>query len=172
MPPSNALTVSRRLAAVLGADRNYHDTEFGPTNVAMHAVGVAVELGNGQQALDRAAHVRHAEQLSAERQARYLVDIARAHLLARSSRDALIALVKAEHIALLSRFRPRTRGYRRWCSEPAGGRHHAWRPPRPPVEQTRVSSRVMGGSMEKYSRSGADASASCDVLNLEAGDDR
>ncbi|HEY1439953.1 MAG TPA: XRE family transcriptional regulator, partial [Mycobacterium sp.] len=93
------LTVARRLAAVLGADRNYHDTEFGPTNVAMHAVGVAVELGNGQQALDRAVHVRHAEQLSAERQARYLIDIARAHLLTCSGRDALLALVKAEHIA-------------------------------------------------------------------------
>jgi hypothetical protein len=94
-----SLTVARRLAAVRGADRNYHDTEFGPTNVAMHAVGVAVELGNGQQALDRAAHVRHPEQLSAERQARYLIDIARAHLLTRSGRHALLALVKAEHIA-------------------------------------------------------------------------
>ncbi len=93
------LMVARRLAGVLGGDRNYHDTEFGPTNVAMHAVGVAVELGNGQQALDRAAHVRHAEHLSPERQARYLVDMARAHLLTRSGRDALRALVKAEHIA-------------------------------------------------------------------------
>ncbi len=93
------LTVARRLAAVLGADRNYHDTEFGPTNVAMHAVGVAVELGNGRQALDRATRVRHAAQLSAERQARYLIDIARAHLLTRSGRDALLALVKAEQIA-------------------------------------------------------------------------
>ncbi|MDD4868708.1 MAG: XRE family transcriptional regulator, partial [Mycobacterium sp.] len=93
------LMVARRLAAVLGADRNHHDTEFGPTNVAMHAVGVAVELGNGQQALDRAAHVRQAEQLSPERQARYLVDIARAHLLTRSGRDALRALIKAEQIA-------------------------------------------------------------------------
>jgi transcriptional regulator with XRE-family HTH domain len=94
-----SLTVARRLAAVLGTDRNYHDTEFGPTNVAMHAVGVAVELGNRQQALDRAAHVRHPEQLSAERQARYLIDIARAHLLTPSGRHALLALVKAEHIA-------------------------------------------------------------------------
>ncbi|MCV7121020.1 transcriptional regulator [Mycobacterium nebraskense] len=93
------LTVTRRLAAVLGGDCNHHDTEFGPTNVAMHAVGVAVELGNGQQALDRAAHVRHPEQLSPERQARYLIDIARAHLLTRSGRGALLALVKAEQIA-------------------------------------------------------------------------
>ena len=93
------LIVARRLAGVLGGDSNYHDTEFGPTNVAMHAVGIAVELGNGQQALDRAVHVRQAEQLSPERQARYLVDIARAHLLTRSGRDALLALVKAERIA-------------------------------------------------------------------------
>lgn len=51
-------------------------TNSGPTKVAMHAVGVAVELGNGngQQALDRAARVRHAEQLSPGRQARYLID--------------------------------------------------------------------------------------------------
>ena len=83
-PPNNASSFARQLAAMLGADRNYHDTEFGPTNVAMHAVGVAVELGNGQQAIDRAAHVRHPEQLSPERQARYLIDIARAHLLTRS----------------------------------------------------------------------------------------
>jgi len=93
------LTVASRLAGILGANHNYHDTEFGPTNVFMHAVGVAVELGNGQQALDRAVHVRHAEHMSPERQARYLVDIARAHLLTRSGRDALLALVKAEHIA-------------------------------------------------------------------------
>ena len=93
------LTVARRLAGVLGSDRNHHDTEFGPTNVAMHAVGVAVELGNGQQALDRAAAVRHPEHLSPERQARYLIDIARAHLLTRSGRGALLALVKAEQIA-------------------------------------------------------------------------
>lgn len=91
--------MARRLAGVLGGDRNHHDTEFGPTNVAMHAVGVAVELGNGQQALDRAAAVRHPEHLSLERQARYLIDIARAHLLTGSGLNALRALIKAEQIA-------------------------------------------------------------------------
>jgi len=93
------ITVARQLAGVLGANHNYHDTEFGPTNVSMHAVAVAVELGNGQQALDHAVHVRQTDQLSPERQARYLIDIARAHVLTRSGRDALLALVKAEHIA-------------------------------------------------------------------------
>ncbi|MGH3636987.1 MAG: helix-turn-helix domain-containing protein, partial [Mycobacterium sp.] len=93
------ITVARRLAGALGANHNYYDTEFGPTNVSMHTMAVAVELGNGQQALDHAAHVRHADQLAAERQARYLIDVARAHVLTRSSRDAMLALVKAEQIA-------------------------------------------------------------------------
>lgn len=45
--------MARRLVAVLGGDRSYHNTKFGPANVAMHVVGVAVKLANGQQALDR-----------------------------------------------------------------------------------------------------------------------
>jgi len=37
--------------------------------------------------------------MSTERQARYLVDLARAHILTRSPAQALQALIKAEHIA-------------------------------------------------------------------------
>jgi len=94
----HSINVARELAAALGGDHNYHGTEFGPTNVVIHAVAVAVELGNGQQALDRATHVR-TEHMSTERQARYLVDLARAHILTRSPTQALQALIKAEHIA-------------------------------------------------------------------------
>lgn len=94
-----SLTVARQLAGALGGDRNYHDTEFGPTNVTMHAVHVAVELGNGQQALDRSARLQHIEHMSAERQTRYLIDIARAHVLTRSSRQAMLTLIRAEQVA-------------------------------------------------------------------------
>jgi len=94
-----SLTVARQLAGALGGDYNHHDTEFGPTNVTMHAVHVAVELGNGQQALDRSARLQHIEHMSAERQTRYLIDIARAHVLTRSSRQALLTLIRAEQIA-------------------------------------------------------------------------
>jgi len=94
-----ALAVARQLAGVLGGDHNHYDTEFGPTNVTMHAVHVAVELGNGQQALDRSTHLRHIDHMSPERQARYLIDLARAHVLTRSSRQALLALVRAEQVA-------------------------------------------------------------------------
>lgn len=37
--------------------------------------------------------------MSPERQARYLIDLARAHVLTRSSRQALLALVRAEQVA-------------------------------------------------------------------------
>jgi len=37
--------------------------------------------------------------MSAERQTRYLIDIARAHVLTRSSRQALLTLIRAEQIA-------------------------------------------------------------------------
>jgi hypothetical protein len=95
----HSINAARELATALGGDHNYHGTEFGPTNVVMHAVAVAVELGNGQQALDRATHIRSTAHMSTERQARYLVDLARAHILTRSPTQALEVLIKAEHIA-------------------------------------------------------------------------
>jgi len=42
------------IAARTGEGRDDFGTEFGPTNVALHAVGVAVELGDAGQALDLA----------------------------------------------------------------------------------------------------------------------
>jgi len=62
------------VATRLGADRNDHDTEFGPTNVGLHAVAVAVELGDAGEALDRAEQLDTAG-LSAERRARFLLDV-------------------------------------------------------------------------------------------------
>jgi len=92
------LAMAVKLANRLGSDRNDYGTEFGPTNVAVHAVAVAVELGNGQQALDRAKNVAPGV-LSRERHARFLVDVARAHLLTGAHRDAVAALLRAEQIA-------------------------------------------------------------------------
>ncbi|MHB1773846.1 MAG: helix-turn-helix domain-containing protein [Acidimicrobiales bacterium] len=97
-PAADNLAMAVKLANTLGSDRNEYGTEFGPTNVAMHAVAMSVELGNGQQAVDRTRHVP-AGTLSPERQARYLIDVARAHVLARSPRDAISALLQAEQVA-------------------------------------------------------------------------
>lgn len=72
-----AMSEAERAAAVLGADRNDFDTEFGLSNVALHAVSVAVELGEAGEALRRASSV-NVEALSQERRARFLIDVARA----------------------------------------------------------------------------------------------
>lgn len=92
------LKAAKRLARHLGADRDDYGTEFGPTNVALHEVDVEVELGNAAAALDLAAKV-NAGTLSAERQARFLVDVARAHVQRRDAASAVTALSDAEAIA-------------------------------------------------------------------------
>jgi transcriptional regulator with XRE-family HTH domain len=81
----------------LGADRNDFHTEFGPTNVALHGVAVAVELGDAGEALDRAERIDPSG-LSAERRARLLIDVARAHAQLRRSAAAVAALTEAESL--------------------------------------------------------------------------
>ena len=72
--------------------------EFGPTNVAIHAVNIAVELGDAGQAIELGQQVTAAS-LSPERQARYWLDLAQAHNMRRQIGEALHALEEAERIA-------------------------------------------------------------------------
>jgi tetratricopeptide (TPR) repeat protein len=92
------LETARGIARKLNEDRNDYDTEFGPTNVGIHAVGVAVELGDAGHALELASEV-DAAALSPERQARYLIDLAAAHAMRRQLGEALRDLQEAERIA-------------------------------------------------------------------------
>lgn len=92
------IAIARQLALVLKTDFNEYGTEFGLTNVAMHAVSVEVELGNGGEALKLAKNVPN-KKLSKERQARYWIDVARANILVASFRKAIVALLHAEDIA-------------------------------------------------------------------------
>ena len=89
---------AQALASRLGSDRNDFDTEFGPTNVAVHEVSVAVELGDAGEALDRAEGV-DVSVLSPERQARFWIDVARAHTQRRRTAEAVRALDLAEALA-------------------------------------------------------------------------
>lgn len=96
------LALARDAATRLGADRNDYNTEFGPTNVLLHEVNVAVELGDAGHALRVAARA-DTDRLSPERQARLLIDVARAyaqrrqpHLLVSTLRQA--ALVAPEQV--------------------------------------------------------------------------
>ena len=92
------LKAASGLARGLGADRNDYGTEFGPTNVVLHQVAVEVELGNASEALQLANKVTPSN-LSAERQARFLVDIAGAHAQRREVALAVAALTEAETTA-------------------------------------------------------------------------
>jgi transcriptional regulator with XRE-family HTH domain len=92
------IATARATAARLGADRNDFNTEFGPTNVELHAVSAAVDLGDAGEAIDLAAKV-DATKLSPERQVRFLIDVARAHTQRRHVGEATAALLDAEQIS-------------------------------------------------------------------------
>ncbi|RKN08571.1 helix-turn-helix domain-containing protein [Streptomyces radicis] len=86
------LRLAKELAERVGEGRNDYNTEFGPTNVALHEVAVAVDLGDAGVAL-RAAAAVDPSGLSPERQARFGIDLAKAHTQRRQVNDAVTALV-------------------------------------------------------------------------------
>ncbi|WP_234342444.1 helix-turn-helix domain-containing protein [Streptomyces sp. NRRL B-3648] len=90
----NFLRDARAMAEQVGDGRNDYNTEFGPTNVGLHEVSVAVDLGDAGVAL-RAAQAVDASGLSAERQTRFQIDVARAYAQRRQVADAVSALLKA-----------------------------------------------------------------------------
>lgn len=102
-----ARTASRMLAI------EYADihTIFGPTNVAIHGVQVAAELGNGGDAVRRGGHV-NADRLPVslhERRGQFLIDLAQGHVLIRSDGMATQTLLRAEQAAPEEvRFNPTT----------------------------------------------------------------
>jgi tetratricopeptide (TPR) repeat protein len=88
---------ARQIAEQLGEGRNDYNTEFGPANVGLYEIAVAVELGDAGRAL-RAAATVDTTGLSAERRARTLIDVARAHAQRRQVQEAVAALRQAEEI--------------------------------------------------------------------------
>jgi tetratricopeptide (TPR) repeat protein len=89
---------AREVADRLGPGRNDYNTEFGPANVALYEIAVAVDLGDAGRAL-RVAGAVDVSGLSAERRARMLVDVARAYGQRRQPDQAVAALLEAETIA-------------------------------------------------------------------------
>jgi tetratricopeptide (TPR) repeat protein len=92
------LEQARQVADRLGENRNEFNTEFGPTNVHLYEISVAVDLGDAGRALRAAANVDMTG-LSAERQGRTLLDVARAHTQRRQVSEAVATLIQAEGIA-------------------------------------------------------------------------
>ena len=88
---------ARQVAGRLGEGRNDYNTEFGPANVGLQEVAIAVDLGDAGRAL-RAAAAVDTSGLSAERRARLLIEVARAHAQRRQADEAVAALLQAEQI--------------------------------------------------------------------------
>lgn len=88
---------AKRIADAIGGERNDFNTEFGPANVGLHEVSVAVDLGDAGVAL-RAAEEVDVSVLSLERRGRFLIDVARAQLQRRNVEGAVATLEEAERI--------------------------------------------------------------------------
>src|SRR5262249_38798236 len=92
------LDEANNAAQRLGGNANHLWTAFGPTNVAIHPVNTAAELGDNQTLLGWGITLK-TDAVPAERRARYLMDVARTHSLIGNREDALGAIIAAERIA-------------------------------------------------------------------------
>lgn len=95
------LDAADELAGLLGHDANHGWTAFGPTNVGIHRVSIAAELGDVGEALRAAAHVdpsRLADGLESRR-AQVHLDLAWAQTQRRRDAEAMLHLLEAERAA-------------------------------------------------------------------------
>src|SRR5260370_7570143 len=79
---------AKQMAGRLGEEHNKFNTEFGPANVGLQEVAIAVDLGDAGRAL-RAAAAVDSSGLSAERRARLLIETAPAPAQRRQPHEAL-----------------------------------------------------------------------------------
>ncbi len=82
----------------LGQDANYWQTGFGPTNVELHRLSAALDLGDVAYVIDRAPQV-HTDGMPVERRASRLMDAGRALSLAGHDDEALSYFLDAEQLA-------------------------------------------------------------------------
>jgi len=92
------LAEAEETARRLGGDANHLWTAFGPTNVVIHRVSTAVELGDLQVAVDLGPRV-DASALPVERRIRHRIEIARAYSAWNRRDEALAVLLDAEREA-------------------------------------------------------------------------
>jgi hypothetical protein len=83
----------------LGSDYNHRWTAFGPANVLLHRVNIAVSLGDAGAAISHARKVNLDQLTVTERKASLFVDTARAFSQWGKHEKALQALRSAEEIA-------------------------------------------------------------------------
>lgn len=92
------LREAQERASRLGRDANAMWTAFGPTNVAIHRMTTAMELGDVQIAVDLGPRI-DTSGLPVERQVRHAIETARAYSARNRRDDALGVLLDAEQLA-------------------------------------------------------------------------
>jgi len=92
---------AKAAARRLGSDHADLHTIFGPTSLAIQAVQVAAELGDGHEVLRRARLVEPTRLPShlVERRSHFLIDVARGHAHRADDPAALATLLEAERLA-------------------------------------------------------------------------
>lgn len=93
------LDEARETGARLGGDFNYQWTAFGPTNVLLHRVSAAVEMGDAGSAIDYARQVRLENIAVMERRVTLFIDAARAYQQWGKTEQAYKALRNVEEMA-------------------------------------------------------------------------
>ena len=92
------LAEAEQTAQRLGHDANHMWTAFGPTNVAIHRVSAAMELGDVQIAADQGPRV-DTSTLPLERRVRHTLELARAYSAQNRTDEALALVLDAEELA-------------------------------------------------------------------------
>lgn len=93
------LAEARETAQRIGTDRDDYRLFFGPTNVDIWSVGLAVEMCDGTEAVKRAEGLHLPAGTPRERVGHHHIDTARAWLLHGDRRRALASLITARHTA-------------------------------------------------------------------------
>jgi hypothetical protein len=93
------LDAATEAARRLGRDANHYGLEFGPTNVAMHRLGVAVELHDGPEIVRRIKRTRLPADVAPVRAGRWHMDAAKGWLDCGNRDKALLALLAARRVA-------------------------------------------------------------------------
>jgi hypothetical protein len=92
------LARARQAGQQLGHDANHAWTAFGPTNVAVHDLSVAVELGDLQTAVAIAPKISAAT-LPVERRVRHALEVANVYAMTGRDDEGLAAVLQAERDA-------------------------------------------------------------------------
>jgi transcriptional regulator with XRE-family HTH domain len=95
------LSGAEEAARALGGNQNHYWTSFGPTNVQLHRVATAVEMGEGRMAVDVHESLDHAAfaTLMPERRAHHYLDTARAYALIGDVTKASEMLLEGDRLA-------------------------------------------------------------------------